>query len=103
VQLGGAVVSQFLPSMRPNRRSFPIRNAVMSGLTIATVIVEASPTSGTRIQARAALSQGRRVLLMEPVLVNDWAAELAERPGVEVLDSAEAVLDSLRHTELAAR
>lgn len=102
LQRDGAVVSQFLPSMRPSRRSFPTRNAVMSGLSIATVIVEASPTSGTRVQARSALSQGRRVLLMEPVLVNDWAVELAERPGVEVVRSAAAVLDALEPVEPAA-
>ena len=102
LQRSGAVVSQFLPSTRPSRRSFPIRNAVMSGLTIATVIVEASPTSGTRVQARSALSQGRRVLLMAPVLANQWAVELAERPGVEIIDGAQAVLEALEPAETTA-
>ncbi len=102
IERRGAVVSQFLPPTRPSRRSFPIRNAVMSGLTIATVIVEASPTSGTRVQARSALSQGRRVLLMPPVLANQWAVELAERPGVEILDSVQAVLEALEPAETRA-
>ena len=43
-----AVVSQFWPDAPPTRRSFPMRNAVMSGLTLATVVVEASDTSGAR-------------------------------------------------------
>src|SRR5436305_1734203 len=46
-----AVVSRFWPDAAPTRKSFPLRNAVMSGMSLATVIVEASPTSGARIQA----------------------------------------------------
>ena len=95
IERDGAVVSQFLPSTRPSRRSFPTRNAVMSGLTVATVIVEASATSGTRTQARSALSQGRRVLLMEGLLVNDWARDLAGRVGVDVLGSPAAAVGAL--------
>ena len=51
-----ALVSQFWPDSPPTRRSFPMRNAVMSGMTLGTVIVEASHASGTRIQARLALA-----------------------------------------------
>jgi DNA processing protein len=102
IEREGAVVSQFLPPTRPSRRSFPTRNAVMSGLTVATVIVEASETSGTRAQARFALVQGRRVLLMEGLLVNDWARELAGREGVEVLRTAPEVLDALERRDSVA-
>jgi DNA processing protein len=103
IALEGAVVSQFLPSTRPSRRSFPARNVVMSGLSLATVIVEASEASGTRVQARFALSQGRRVFLMPGLLVNDWARDLAGRGGVEVLDSADAVVGALeRRSSVAA-
>ena len=97
----GAVVSQFLPPTRPTRRSFPTRNVLMSGLTVATVIVEASATSGTRVQARSALSQGRRVFLMDCLLVNDWARDLAGRDGVEVLQSAPAVVGALERSVAA--
>jgi DNA processing protein len=44
---------------RRNRLFFPERNITMSALTEATIIVEAGETSGTLIQARAALNQGR--------------------------------------------
>jgi DNA processing protein len=54
-----AVVSQFWPDAPPNRRSFPMRNAVMSGISLGTVIVEARETSGAREQARRALAHGR--------------------------------------------
>jgi DNA processing protein len=88
----GAVVSQFWPEAPPSRQSFPARNAVMSGLTLGSVIVEASEHSGTRIQARQALAQGRIVVLMPPALESVWARELAERPGVVVAqDGADVV------------
>jgi DNA processing protein len=102
IECEGAVVSQFLPPTRPSRRSFPSRNAVMSGLTVATVIVEASATSGTRAQARFALSQGRRVLLMEGLLVNDWARDLAGREGVDVLRAGPEVLEALERRDSVA-
>jgi DNA processing protein len=80
----GAVVSQFLPDTRPSRRTFPVRNATMSGLALATVIVEAAARSGARIQARHALAHGRPVLLANSVVSQPWARELARRPGTYV-------------------
>lgn len=87
----GAVVSQFWPDAPPTRRSFQVRNALMSGLTLATVIVEAGERSGSRVQARAALAQGRPVFLLAPVLRHEWARELAERPGVHVVRYPEEI------------
>lgn len=78
----GAVVSRFWPDASPTRQSFPMRNAVMSGLALATVIIEASHTSGARIQARQALAHGRPVFLHAEVTRQRWAQELAARPGV---------------------
>ena len=86
-----AVVSQFWPDDPPSRRSFPMRNAVMSGMGLATVIVEATHTSGARVQARLALAQGRPVFLREALLEQGWARELAARPGVHVFDDADQV------------
>jgi DNA processing protein len=82
-----AVISQFWPNAPPSRRSFPMRNAVMSGLTRATIVVEASHTSGSRMQARLALAHGRPVFLLEPLLRQTWARELAARPGTHVVSS----------------
>ncbi len=91
-----AVVSQFWPEAGPTRQSFPTRNALMSGLTLGSVIVEASPTSGTRVQARHALAQGRKLILMAHVLAEDWARELMQKPGVTVAQTADDVLAALR-------
>lgn len=50
---------------RLNRFFFPERNATMSALSQATIIIEASETSGTLTQARASLSQGRKLFILE--------------------------------------
>jgi DNA processing protein len=78
----GAVVSQFWPDAPPTRRTFPMRNAVMSGLSLASVVVEASQTSGSRMQARLALEHGRPVFLPTMLVEQqEWARSLAARPG----------------------
>lgn len=53
-----------------NRLFFPERNVTMSAITKATIIVEASDTSGTLIQARAALKQGRQLFILESCFQN---------------------------------
>lgn len=82
------VISQFWPDTPPRRENFPVRNAVMAGLSLATVVVEASATSGARIQARIALQQSRPVILTESLLEQEWARELSERAGTYVIGSA---------------
>jgi DNA processing protein len=91
----GAVVSPFWPEVPPSRRTFPMRNGVMAGLSLATVIVEATAASGTRIQARAALTEGRPVLLLPGVLEQDWGAELVSRPGVHAVHTTAEVSAAL--------
>lgn len=92
----GALVSHFWPDTPPTRNSFPARNAIMSGLTLGSVIVEAGEHSGTRIQARHALAQGRVVVLMPPAMHCDWARELAEQPGVVLTEEAADVVEVFR-------
>ncbi len=96
VDAGGAMVSQFLPGSGPTRFSFPMRNAVMSGIAIGTVVVEASATSGARLQARLALEHGKRLFLVRPlVLEQEWAQRYSHRPGVRVVESVTDILAAL--------
>jgi DNA processing protein len=72
---GGALLSQFFPEQTPARWTFPMRNVVMSGLAMATVVIEASETSGARMQARVALQHGRTVFLLRSLVQShEWAA-----------------------------
>lgn len=70
-----------------NRLFFPERNKTMSALTDATIIVEASETSGTLIQAKAALDQGRMLFILESNFHNPaitWPARFEDRGAVRV-------------------
>lgn len=96
IALSAAVVSQFWPEAGPTRHSFPQRNALMSGLTLATLVAEATHMSGARTQVRAALRQGRPVLLASSLLDQTWAREVAARPGVEVIRSIEELDEAMQ-------
>lgn len=61
VDRGGALVSQFAPGAPPRRRSFPLRNTVIAGLSDVLVVVEAGAISGTRHTVRAMRALGRPV------------------------------------------
>lgn len=94
----GLLLSQFWPDAPPSKASFPMRNAVMSGYSLATVVVEAAYRSGARMQARLALEHGRRVFLMRSLMTHEWAREYASRPNTTVIDGPDDVfghLDSL--------
>ena len=69
------------------RHFFPERNVTMSALTEATIIVEAGETSGTLIQARHALKQGRKLFILDNCFRNStltWPARLAARGAIRV-------------------
>lgn len=94
-----AVVSQFWPDSSPTKRSFPMRNAVMSGFALATVVVEADGRSGARMQARLALEHGRPVFLLRSLLEHAWACEYAERAGTTVVDDFDQIFTRLSALE----
>ena len=90
------LISGFEPDTPPSRDTFPQRNGLMSGLSLASVIVEASVTSGARIQARLALAHGRPVFIAAELLAQTWAHRLAQRPGVHAFTSASEITDHVR-------
>ena len=74
---------------RRNRGFFPERNVTMSALTEATVIVEAGETSGTLIQARAAIRQERKLFVLDSCFRDlrlTWPAKLVEHGAIRVRD-----------------
>jgi DNA protecting protein DprA len=76
---GGALISQFFPHQPPARWTFPMRNVVMSGISLATIVIEAGETSGARLQARVALQHGRTVFLLRSLVEkHQWARKYVE-------------------------
>jgi len=74
---------------RANSAFFPQRNITMSALTQATVIVEASETSGTLYQARAAIAQGRKLFILDSCFENTnikWPAKFEKKGAIRVSD-----------------
>lgn len=83
------IISYKQQDIKFNRIFFPERNKTMSALTEATIIVEAGETSGTLIQAKAALKQGRKVFILnsnfeDPKL--SWPSRLLQSGAIRVRD-----------------
>ncbi|MDO8876241.1 MAG: DNA-processing protein DprA [Pseudolabrys sp.] len=86
--------SQHVPQ---NKLFFPERNVTMSALTEGTIIVEASDTSGTLTQARAALQQHRKLFILDSCFKRDdisWPATFEKRGAIRVREMAD-IFDAL--------
>jgi DNA processing protein len=96
----GLVLSQFWPDAPPQKHNFLMRNALMSGYGLATIVVEAGETSGARAQARMAVEHGRPVILTDIVVErNEWARALMQRPGVHMVSGLQdlgPIVDEIR-------
>lgn len=89
----GALVSQFWPDSPPTTYTFPRRNVTMSGIAQGTVVIEASSTSGAKMQARLALDHGKKVFLIKSLTEHqEWARSYVENRGaIQVEDVTDVV------------
>ncbi len=69
IAANGAVISEFVPDAEPRSSFFPIRNRIVSGMSLGVCVIEAAARSGTSITANLAFSQGRKVFAV-PADVN---------------------------------
>ena len=89
----GATVSQWWPGQAGTRWTFPLRNIVTSGLALGTVVVEATESSGARLQAEEARRHGRRLFLLKHVTKQPWATALVGQPGVHVVERVGEIME----------
>lgn len=102
IEKKGLVVSQFSPANKTQRWFFPLRNGVMSGLSLATVIMEAGESSGALKQADFALKQGREVLIPKSafdIKSISWPAKY-EKKGAKVVVYPKDVLKILAESNI---
>ena len=106
ILLSGAIISEYPPGTEPRGEHYHARNRIISGLSVAAVIVEAPGyRSGALITARAALDQGRDVYAVPGALDAPQSAacnELIEKGEAALLRSPEALVrtySGLLHTQ----
>jgi len=97
MEAAGAVVSEFPPGVPPLPHHFPLRNRIISGLSLAVVVVEAPEKSGALITASAAAEQGRDVLVVPGPAAGgrNRGGHLLLRDGAKVVETADDILQEL--------
>ncbi len=97
LEAGGAIVSEFPLGTFPAPQNFPIRNRIISGLSIGVLVLEAGEYSGTRVTARCALEQGREVYAVPGNVTNklSWGPNTLIKQGAALVATWEDVWEEL--------
>ena len=95
----GLVLSEYPPGTPPLPHHFPMRNRLISGLSLAVVVIEASEKSGSLITAACALDQGREVMAVPGNVLNgrNRGGHLLLRDGAKIVETADDIVEGLSH------
>ena len=95
----GAVLSQFPFNRKADRQTFPIRNRIVAGMTMGTLVVEANLTSGALITANMAVDYGRQVFAVPGRIDSPRSKGCHEliRNGAKLCESAEDILSEFEY------
>lgn len=104
LEAGGLILSEYPADMGPRPYQFPERNRLISGLSSATVLVEAGERSGSLITARLALEQGRDVCAVpgSPISPVSRGCHRLIRQGAALVTCAQDVLEELGAPQIAS-
>ena len=98
VAAAGAVAGELAPGEPPRAFHFPRRNRLISGLSLAVVVVEASERSGSLITARCAAEQGRDVMAVPGNVLagRSRGAHALIRDGARIVETVDDILEEIR-------
>ena len=93
----GAIVSEMPLGMRPNKRLFPVRNRIISGLSLGIVVTEGAHDSGALITARYAGEQGREVFAVPGPITSPYSKGPLKliKNGSKLVESVEDIIEEL--------
>lgn len=97
LQTRGLIVTEFSPLTIPEPQNFPVRNRIISGLSLGVLVAEAAEKSGSLITARLALDQGREVFALPgPVTQATYGGcHALIRQGAQLVTSAAEIIAAL--------
>jgi DNA processing protein len=95
--IGGAIVSEVPMGTFPAPQNFPRRNRILSGLSVAVLVVEAAENSGTRVTARCAAEQNRDLFAVPGNVTskNSWTPNTLIKQGAKLVATWEDVWEDL--------
>ena len=95
----GALITQFPFNRKADKQSFPIRNRIVAGMTLGTVVVEANLTSGALITAGMAVENGRQVFAVPGRIDSPRSKGCHDliKKGAKLCESAEDILSEFEY------
>lgn len=95
----GAIVTEYKPGTRPLGRNFPVRNRIISGLSLGTLVLEAKERSGSLITAEYALRQGRDLFALPGKVgdLNSLGTNALIKSGAKMVTEASDVLEEYEY------
>ena len=99
IDQGGCIISELLPHTQPHKHTFPRRNRLVAGLSLATIVTEATIQSGSLITARLTSEQGKQVFAIPSHIDNSNAEGCHHliREGATLIYHPQHVLEDINN------